>query len=251
MKKRRSLTISLLALALLICVSSGLVLRGYRREQASRELILALKSNDTGRAQDALRVHADPNVRDPGDEMPSLHRYLLTLWQQMRGIKPPAHETGSTALRLAVYHGNRVLVEALLARGAKDENDTLKDDAIVERAIPLLLYAVERSNSAIVEAHLKHGWNANTADATEYSALHYVNDVVTVKLLLAFGADIHSKSIMGTSTLDGVLGMGHHPDVVEALLDAGAKIDVQDNRSMTPLMVAASCLHPALVQALL
>jgi hypothetical protein len=84
MKKRRALIISLLALVLLVCVASGLVLRGYWREQAGRELILAIKANDTNRALDALRANADPNVRDQADAVLSLRSYLSKLWQQMR-----------------------------------------------------------------------------------------------------------------------------------------------------------------------
>ena len=154
MKKRRALTISLLALALLVCVASDLVMRGYWREQAGRELILAIKANDTNRALDALRAHADPNVRDQGEKAPSLRDFLSKLWQQMRGIKPPAHQPGSTALIIAVEHNNTALVEALLAKGARDVElcNLRPNEPQFPWFTPLLFAAVRNQNPAIVQA---------------------------------------------------------------------------------------------------
>lgn len=222
MKKRRALTIPLLTLPLLLCVSSGIVMRGYWREQASRELILAIKANDTSRALDALRAHADPNVRDQGEKAPSLSAYLSKLWLQMRGVKPAALDVGHTALGLAVEHDNIILVEALLDRGAKDIGDTVV--TAHGRFAPLLIFAVEQKDAAIVQALLQHRWNANTIGLLDYSALFYAVDKTTVKALLSYGANIHAKSWSGDTALDDALLFPTNPDtgVVDTLLDAGA-----------------------------
>ena len=267
MKKRRAPILSLLALALLFCVASGLVMRGYWREQASRELILAIKANDTGRALDALRAGADPNVREQNDATPSLFSYLSKLWLQVLGINPPSSSVGQKALTLAVTHNNTVIVEALLDQGAKDIGETIEIPETAKRPTPLslslLMVAAENKNPAIVRELVKHGWKVDSVNENEETALFYAADAATVKTLVTYRANIDAKDIWGSTVLDHAM-KDQPDDVVDALLDLGAlgartltyavrlhrteplnrmfdlgwKSDIPDEEGSTPLMVA-------------
>ena len=287
MKKRNAFIFSLLALLLVVCVSSGLVMHGYRREQASRELILAIKANETDRALDALRANADPNVRDQGDEAPSLRRYLSTLWQQIYGIKPVTPTVGATALTLAVEHNNSVLAETLLARGAKDiDQSAIEVDAYEPTAsssVPLLVIAVQHKNPSIVQALVRHGSDVNAVDENHETALFYAEDAATAKALLDCGAGINVVNENGETPLTDSLAhisrrelmhdVGNYlrgkplkpiddlqTGVVLLLIREGADVNFQSRQGNTPLLIATNGSHryldgdgqwPTVIKALL
>jgi ankyrin repeat protein len=255
MKKRRALTISLLALALLVCVASGLVMGGYWREQAGRELIRAIKANDTNRALDALRAHADPNVRDQGEKAPSLRDYLSKLWRQMRGMKSTTPNMGMTALRLAVQQDNIVVVEALLDRDAKNLSEEPQEreftlEAVsasgkltsrrvtwIEQPTPLLHITASHGNSAIVEALIRHGWDVNGRDEHNNTALFVASDFEMVKTLVACGADINAVNRIGDTPLFQAIWR-NDPRSVQLLIDHQSKVNTQDKAGETPLWTA-------------
>src|ERR1051325_6775348 len=64
MKKQRTLLLTLLALLLVVGIPAGLLVREYRHEQASQDLIAAIKADDTPAALAALKAGADPNAHD-------------------------------------------------------------------------------------------------------------------------------------------------------------------------------------------
>ncbi|MCW3100606.1 MAG: ankyrin repeat-containing protein [Chthonomonadaceae bacterium] len=264
MKKRRALIISLLVLMLLVCIASGLVLLGYRRVQASRELILAIKANDTNRALDALRAHADPNTRDQDDAVPSLRDYLSKLWQQMRGINPSLTSVGQTALTLAVTHNNTVVAEALLDRGARDVGEVMRVTSYGRNeSLPLVMAATSYSNPALVRALVKHGSNVNVRDKDFSTALCVAEDAATIKTLVTCGADLNARDLNGDTVLD--CSLQQSSPLVDVLLDEGAydskafaqaaeydnvpalnrmlrmgwKFDMPDEEGRSPLMRAA------------
>jgi ankyrin repeat protein len=86
-----------------------------------------------------------------------------------------------------------------------------------------------------------------------------------VELLLAKGADVNAVSPEKSETVkNGAIALGNltalmlaaptgGPEVTKALLDAGAKVNVQDVRHMTPLMLAVATDHadPRTVRLLL
>jgi len=224
-KKHRVLIISLPVLALLVCIASVLVLRGYWREQAGRELIHAIKANDITRALAALHAHADPNVRDRGDKTPSLRDYLSKLWKQMRGIEPAPLGTEHTALGLAVQKDNTLLVEALLERGAKNVGDELKvrEDSppVYILPIPLLEMAAHHGNPAMIQTLIEHGWNVNAPSVAGFTALFAARDPATIEILVAYGIDINARELGGCTYLD--LCLHDPPDPIAlVLLEKGA-----------------------------
>jgi ankyrin repeat protein len=72
-----------------------------------------------------------------------------------------------------------------------------------------------------------------------------------VKLLLAKGADVNAATNGSLQVRKGPIGLNHltplmyaapygTPELVKTLIDAGAKVNAQDIRGMTPLMLAVA-----------
>ena len=221
MKRRRLLIGSTLILFLL----AGLLLYGYRREQATRALILAVKADDTQGALEELRAHADPNVREQSNVPVNFHNYMAALWQRIRGGRP-APDSHWSVLALAVEQNNTVVVKALLAAGAQNTGVTLAPPMGQGkyRGSPwtLLMVAARNENVEIVQALIRHGWDVNAADQEGNTALFRAKDAATVRALVAGGANIQATDSSGWSALDCALRAGL-PDVADALLDLGAR----------------------------
>jgi len=235
MMKRRALIVSLLALALLVCVASDLVLRGYWREQASRELILAIKANDTASALEALRAHADPNIRDQGEKAPSLRAYLSKLWQQMRGKDWRTTELTRTALMDAVEDDNLEMIIALLDAGAEvDARDKAGETALLmasERQLDVVNLLLARG--AKVNAKDKAGWTPLMQ--ASYNA-PYTGNPAIVEALLDRGADLNARGSLGETAL--MLACERHLNVVKLLVDRGADLNAEDIQWHTALDIA-------------
>ncbi len=225
MKRRWAAILSLSVLLLLGCVSCGLLICGFQREQADQALILALKANQTEKALDALEARANPNIRDSGEAPPSFRRYLVTLWRQMQGIKPPAPEVGVTALALAIQQNNSVLVDALLARGAKNIGDRVQvQDKWGEGflSLTLLMAAAKNKNPGIVQTLIQHGWQVDEISGYHETALFYAGDAATIKMLVVHGANINAKNEFQWTPLDDRI-RDRDNETFDALLDLGAQ----------------------------
>src|SRR5262249_3439770 len=77
--KRRPFLI-LLTLLLLVGIPMGLLVRWYRHEQASRDLIVAIAADNTNAALSCLEAGAYPNARDYSEDTP------LTFGEHMRQL---------------------------------------------------------------------------------------------------------------------------------------------------------------------
>ena len=235
MKKRRALYLSLLALTLLVGVASGLVLRGYWREQAGQELIRAIKANDTNRALEALCAHADPNVRDQGDKSPSLRAYLSKLWQRMIGKDCRTTELTRTALMFAVDDDNLEMITTLLDGGAEvDARDKAGETALMiasERQLDVVKLLLARG--AKVNSKDKDGWTPLMR--ASYNA-PYMGRPAIVEELLDRGADLNARGFLGETAL--MLASERHLDVVKLLLNRGAEVNAEDSQRHTALDIA-------------
>src|SRR5689334_20500135 len=123
MKKRRTLLFTLLALLLVVGTLSGFVMREYRNEQASRDLIDAIQAEDTDRAVAALKAGADPNTRDRSYDKPlSFGEYLRHLQNKILHLKtkgePDEHPTALLLVLDETREENPTLVKDLLDAGA-------------------------------------------------------------------------------------------------------------------------------------
>lgn len=83
-----------------------------------------------------------------------------------------------------------------------------------------------------------------------YGVLMLQPDVVTVKALLAAGADVNATDAEGATPLHGAAAFDDK-GVVEALLAGGADVKAADSRGRTPLHRAAECGAAEVADALL
>ena len=123
-------------------------------------------------------------------------------------------------------------VEILMAAGAKLDGRN-KDQ------MSALDIAVEFDNVPMVRLIAERITNINTQDAEGWTALHYVESVDVVDILVSAGASVDSTSNDGHTPLHHVSGRGL-VDTVSALLRHGAKYDAASKNGNTPLHEACN-----------
>ena len=112
----------------------------------------------------------------------------------------------------------------------------------------------------IVELLIEKGADPKVMDKTEKTAIVYAAgrgfpDIVG--LLLDRGVDINARYgndltvLMWAAGYSDEAGTQDMEKVIKLLLDRGARIDDQDNRGRTPLMIAAELNHTVAVDLLL
>ena len=118
--------------------------------------------------------------------------------------------------------------------------------------------AVVAGHSALVTGLLKNGADGNARDATGATLLMMAADsgnLEVVKALLAARVDVNAVDERGWGALmkavyNAELDRGF-PDVVQALIDAGANIEATIAFGVRPLMLAAGYGEAAVVEVLL
>jgi ankyrin repeat protein len=175
-----------------------------------------------------------------------------------------AARSGRTALIIASFaNPSAEVVRMLLAKGA---NVNVMD----QRKVTPLNAATFGNDTGTVRLLLDASGDINTAD-TFIGLTPLINasgnrNLEAVKLLLAKGANVNAVSMTeGLPRIQtGIVQFGGWtpllmavpfgpPEVVKTLIDAGAKVNVQDYRGFTPLMLAATTDHanPEIVKFLL
>src|SRR4051812_34085593 len=172
--------------------------------------------------------------------------------------------SGRTALIIASFaNPSADVVRMLLAKGAKV-------DVMDQRKVTPLNAATFGNDTAAIRALLDASADIHTAD-TFIGLTPLINasgnrNLEAVKMLLAKGANVNAVSKTqdlpriqtGTVEFGGwtpllmAVPFGP-PELIRTLVDAGAKVNVQDYRSFTPLMLAAANDHanPEIVKLLL
>jgi ankyrin repeat protein len=163
---------------------------------------------------------------------------------------------GKTPLLLAAANdGSSATVKLLLDRGA-----TLEDQALVS--------AAAAGDLASIKLLLDKGASVNAKDPAGLTPLMYASgngNLKAVELLLSKGADVnaisgeafdtvkHGPIALGRLTALALCAPAGGADVARALLDAGAKVNAEDVRQMTALMLAIASDHadPHTVRVLL
>ncbi len=118
--------------------------------------------------------------------------------------------------------------------------------------------AIMAGNAALVTSLLQNGADGNAPDATGTTHLMIAagsGNLEVVMALLAAGVDVNAVDERGWGALtmavyNAELDRGF-PDVVQALIDAGANIEAAIAYGVRPLMLAAGYGEAAVVQVLL
>ena len=141
---------------------------------------------------------------------------------------------GATALLWAAHWDDLDTVDLLLRAGA-DVN------AADDHGVTPLERAAENASTAMVERLLAAGASANavqTSGLTLLMTAARTGNVQVVNALLGHGADVNSATTETQSTALMWAVSEHHPDIMRALLDAGADPRASTVKGFTPLMYA-------------
>ena len=172
---------------------------------------------------------------------------------------------GNTALLVAAAQaGNEDVLRLLMGHGGSLAKATN------EMGQTPLLRAAQANDLAMVKFLLSKGDTVKARDALgETPLIHAAShgNIDMIKLLLAKGADVNAQmephppravkngpiDIGRLSPLMMAVGFSRNPAAVQALLEAGADVNAQDVRGMTPLMLAVASDHadPEIVRLLM
>ena len=160
---------------------------------------------------------------------------------------------GSTAMFKAAESGRVEIVKLLAERGAQV-------DLPGRSAVTPLSAAAFMGSAPIVAFLIEKGADPNWVDGTQKAPIVYAVGrafpaVCTV--LLEHGVDVNAKygndltALMWAAGYSAEAGVKDAVDVMTLFIDHGARLDDQDNRGRTALMIAAELNHAAAVDLLL
>ncbi|MFQ6039423.1 MAG: sigma-70 family RNA polymerase sigma factor [Candidatus Poribacteria bacterium] len=133
-----------------------------------------------------------------------------------------------TPLHLAAWAGRKEAAETLLNRGADIEAKT-------SVGVTPLFIAVYEGQFPVVELLLGRGADVNTSQGQPLLWAIWEGHSEIAKLLIRSGADVNLPRDWGNSALHCAAG---DDEVVECLLEHGAKVDDRNNDGQTPLHAA-------------
>jgi ankyrin repeat protein len=147
------------------------------------------------------------------------------------------------ALAIAVSNDDLEEATRLISHG---ENANRKE---ADGTTPLFI-AVENGNVEMVRLLLDAGAKINARNDKKETPIMQLDEDASpelVELLLRFGARTNDTSKSRDTALITSVGRRAKPEVVKALIDAGAQLDVQNEDGMTALMYAVDleCLETA------
>lgn len=160
---------------------------------------------------------------------------------------------GATPLSIAIETSHSAVARALIDAGA---DVTLPGHA----GVTPLVAAAYKGSADVLDTLLRHGADPKAPDATGKPAIVYAaarGFTRIVAKLLDAGVDVNQVHANGLTALSWAAGYAEDVPasdgvaLVRLLLDRGAKLDIADDRGMTPLMIAASMDHAEVVELLL
>ena len=220
----------------------------------NRELIEALKIDDTSQAMALVEAGADPNTHYEPAPAPS----LFLLMQQWLDHKALPVDKSPTAFLLACGMGwdgilqsdevysfrlsSEPLVLAMIAHNADVNPDTGEES--------VLCVAIGLNRVRVVERLLEHGANADTTDGHGLSPLMWAalyGNPGLVDPLLKHGAQINRQEKDGWTALHYAVHFNTRKDMAAQLLKHKADPNIPSKQGVTALMLAQQQYRPDLV----
>ncbi len=197
-------------------------------------------------SQSELRTYAGLHAAAAKDDAARIERLIAA------GERPDVQDAnGRTPLHVATFFGHRAAARALLRLGA-DPNalDAQKYDAVtiasVRNDVPMLTLVLDGGASAknITSPY----------DGTALIAAAHLGHAEIVRTLIAVGAPLdHVNNLGWTAVIESiVLGNGgrNHADTLEALVKAGANVNLADRQGVTPLALARARKYADMIRIL-
>jgi ankyrin repeat protein len=201
------------------------------------ELLIEKGANVNAEASDGLELYELHNeYRRPGSRPLHLAVSYIDVIKLLvsNGADINAKdEGGQTPLQKAVFHGDKNVVDFLIAQGA-------------EIGIHLAAYI---GNYAKVKSLIEKGADPNSRNNDGDSVLDLAvsgGHKEIAKLLIDSGANLNAKNRMGQTPLHIAARTGYK-DIAELLIDKGANVNISNNEGRTPLLEAAYSGHKDLV----
>ena len=146
---------------------------------------------------------------------------------------------GRTALHVAVFFGHRPAARTLLRLGANP-------NALDAQRYDIVTIAAVANDIDMLKLALAGGANARAItspyDGTALIAAAHLGHVEVVRMLIAAHAPLdHVNNLGWTALIESiVLGNGgrNHTDTLDALVKAGANVNLADRQGVTPLGLA-------------
>ena len=151
--------------------------------------------------------------------------------------------TGATPLHAAIQLGKPEIAKLLIAAGAEVDAKDNQGDTPLSVAHANLVWArsVQNVDNGPYEAVVQVLVDAGAKDdgRTELQRAVAANDLEQVKKLIADAVDVNATGPRRITAMHIASEQGH-AEILAALIEAGAKVDVSDAQRMRPLHLAAN-----------
>lgn len=239
-----------------------------------QDLFLAINHRDLKEVKSLLKAGADPNARNGLGFRPlfmaaASHQCDVMQTLLQAGAKPNVDSTYGTALMFAAHSANLEGAQILFLKGAKV--NSIRDDGM-----SVLMMASVSGSPEFVGELLKRKANVNALDDSGATALMYaareghvkVGEMLVsagakvdavdddrqtplmvaamagraqfVQMLIRNRANVNLTNAKGRSALLLAMSSGDYPEVVKALLEAGADVNVKDPNGRTAYALAVA-----------
>ena len=197
-------------------------------------------------SQNELRVYAGLHAAAAKGDVAEIEKLIAA------GEKPNVQDANSrTPLHVAVFFGHQAATRALLRLGASP-------NALDAQKYDVVTIASVKNDVSMLKLVLEGGASAKNItspyDGTALIAAAHLGHAEIVRTLIAAGAPLdHVNNLGWTALIESiVLGDGgrNHTDTLEALVKAGASVNIADRQGVTPLGLARGRKYADMIRIL-
>lgn len=212
--------------------------RRLEEERLAEEQRIAREAREEARRKDAERLRAEHEA--------ALLAKLIANARTLERIEEVPQEVidkiRGLSRRYIADHPDEFLTQTF--DGKTFGSRTNFEKLILGGTNTLMLFAAVTSDTDLLQALLDIGMDVNAPNEVGYTPLMFAaayNTPEAVEFLVGQGADISAKAyIQDLTPLHVAALINPNPDVINALLDAGADLEAVTENPMTPLLLACS-----------